>query len=236
MKKNLLISTLVIFILFIAPAAAHALYEFGDGEAVGIRVDVSSDNGTTWHNFDSNENPGEEIIYVSPGDTLIFRGTTWNAGASHLNPTFEAILTGSDYFTDFINFNDSGTDDIDGNNNYYFTGEFFNAPDNDGTTSFDVYLNQGLPTSSDLENAEVGAISVTLANDIPNNTLITGIFLVDGEPSLFELASVNSALSRLFPSAYAAEPGVSLVSIVVLNPESENLPDLTVLPKTGRSQ
>ncbi|MDD3480877.1 MAG: hypothetical protein PHW75_01455 [Patescibacteria group bacterium] len=226
MKKILSITGLAVLLVAFMPSFTGALYEFGEGEAVGTRVEVSK-NGTDWYNFYANENPGGQTLYVSPGDNLTFKGISWNAGLSNLDVEFEAILTGTDYFADFDVFGD-GADDLDGNTNDYIAGlETITDADN-GTASFPVTLASGLPLVSDDASPEEGSITVTLADDIPDGTVIMGIFQVTAAEVQQQI--INFGTFGKYGRVFAQEPGESTVRIVVQNATDD---EETVLPKTG---
>lgn len=221
--KKIFFAVISIFVLFafVVIFNARAVYDGGGGLAVGTKVTVSKD-GTNFYNYTADENPGGQTLYVSPGDTLTFRGTVWNAGTIDSVPSFQGIITNAQYFDSFDAF-EGGNDDIDGSGSYYVLNDSNIV---NGSMVMDIGIWSHLDNTKDEENPEIGQITARLKSDIPDQTVIQGTFsLVGAAPYLtfnpFPIAHAQGVLDE------------SVVRIVVQNPSGATAPTITTLPQTG---
>ncbi|MDD5606776.1 MAG: hypothetical protein PHN37_02875 [Candidatus Pacebacteria bacterium] len=232
-KRKLFLTTIVLFLIFsfISFYNAKAVYDNGDGIIVGIRIDVSKDGGNTWYNYMADENPGNQTLTVSPGDTLIFRGTSWNAGALDAGVAFEGIITNTEYIDTFNAF-EGGNEDVDGTGAFYTLNGINVVND---SMIMAIGLETHLDTTKDENDPELGSITLTLTDNIPDQTVITGTFEL--------LGAVPYLVFNPFSTAYAQGAlAESTVRILVENPEveaevqQEDTPEtiLEDLPQTGK--
>lgn len=224
--KRFILVPLILCAAFTTPMIASALYDGGGGLSLGIRTDVSKD-GTNWHNYTADENPGNETLVVKPGDTITLRGTVWNAGAVNTNVSLKSLITNSQYI-DYIQAVEGADSNTDGTGAVY---QVDGLSVTNNVTNINLSLQPWLSTVKDVHDPETGQIKVKLKNDIPDQTVIE-------ETLQLESATPVNVQVMLTPVAIAQAQTLSKARIIVSNPilPGQGTPTLpTELPKTGAS-
>lgn len=174
-----------------------------DGVDLHIKMEVSSDNGATWHNYSGTESAGHETIIATPGSTIRVRFAIWNTGiVTALNVTGDGVVSNSSYID---------TASVDNS-------------DNDGNgTSYDGYFFAG-GTTGDISQITPGsneklALSVKLKDDFPTGeTIILGVGTLDDyNPQLL----VGNSPFGLFGKAFAEGVGRSSSVRIAVNVAGE---------------
>lgn len=227
-KRVIILGTIFSLLSLIFPAMVGAVYT-GDGVSVGVKVEASKD-GSSWYCF-SGDCAGGQTLTVSPGDSVTIRGYTWNEGETSAIVTYGAAVTNSQYLTMPVEVFGVGQGDIDGNDIGMDSSNY--VTDVNGTATFDVNLlgtfpipDDYLPASSGPSSPEIGAIAVTIKDDVPDQTVIT---------LTFELKTASQWLTLGNPFAKTAnaqglQGGISQARLIVSNPST---PTVQTLPQTG---
>jgi len=231
--KKTIFSIISIFVLFsfVAVFSAKAVYDNGEGIVIGVRVDVSKD-GTNFYNYYSGEDPGLQTLIVKPGDTLTFRGTVWNAGEFDISPVLAGEITNAQYFESIYAFQE-GDEDIDGSGGVYVLNSAISLVD--GAAIFDIGIEPDLKTAKNEDDPEIGQIRAVLKNDIPDQTIIEGTFLLmDVEPpaiglpfKFFSVAHAQEALEYSYVRILVDNPSVQAADQTspTTSPKSADLPE-----------
>ena len=203
MKKSIILAVvfvLVIFGLSFFPFKTEANI-IGGGVNVGAKVEVSKDNGATWYNYTADTNAGNQTLTANAGETLIFRGKVWNAG---LNMPVNLVLSGIIDYPEYFNMTGSFYNDDEDGNGVHYTGTF-------GSTTI------GLPQiliaeGGENSNYEGGTFVATLKSDVPDQTVITGMFRVDS----LSLIAYNKSPLNFVPKALAQFQGTAISTVRIL--------------------
>jgi len=221
MKKILIIS-LGAFISLAAffPFMTFAGYNGGGDVIIGVRADVSKDD-STWYDYTGDTVSGGQTLTARPGDTITFRGKSWNQSSTTAFPVpiFHASITNSQYLDTSGGFYN---DNLDGNSAYYV-----------GAIGTDIMLSSGaLPINGNENNAESGTFKVRIKDNTPDQTLIVGTWELSGQGLIGEKSPV-----QLLPIAKAQALADSTVRILVSNPQvaslaptGSNVYNLLILP------
>lgn len=225
MKK--IISTILALLVFVPSVALASITDTIEGEVdltydITIRLDVSKDNGATWHNHDAEENPGEETLTIKGGDELLFKIQLWNSGNAPVGGiSIENIISNPEYFT----FNNTFVDPDEDANSSKFTGDPFG----------DIFLLLELAPIGQLElGYESATFSAQAKNDIPASAEVSFVYEVNSEELRFgNLIGFNAG------DIFAQNPtGTAISEVRTTTPEPEILGATdgpTVLAATGDS-
>lgn len=231
--KIMILGSIFSLLSLIFPAIAGAVYT-ENGVSVGVKVEVSKD-GSSWYCF-SGDCTGGQTLTVNPGDSIAIRGYTWNEGETNAAVTYGAIVTNSQYLTMPVEVFGVGQGDIDGNDIGMDSSNY--ATDANGTATFDVNLlgvnpipDDYLPTTSGPSDPEIGAIEVTIKDDVPDQTVIS---------LTFELKTASQyGVAQKYPLenpvyAQGLQGGISEARLIISNPSTPTVQTIQTLPQTGR--
>ena len=221
MKKILIISlSAFISLAVFSPFMTFAGYNGGGDVIIGVRADVSKDD-STWDNYAGDTVSGGQTLTARPGDTITFRGKSWNQSSTTTFPVpiFHASITNSQYLDTSGGFYN---DNLDGNSAYYV-----------GAIGTDIMLSSGaLPINGNENNAESGTFKVRIKDNTPDQTLIVGTWELSSQGQIGQTAPV-----QLLPIAKAQDLAESTARILVSNPQvaslvptGSNLYDILILP------
>lgn len=226
MKK--LISTILALLVFVPSVALASITDTIEGEVdltydITIRLDVSKDNGATWHNYDAEENPGEETLTINGGDELLFKIQLWNSGNA---PVANIIIENTVSQPDYLIFNNTFVDsDEDKNLINCFAGDPFG----------NIFLPFVLMPVEDLElGYESATFSAKVKEDVPASAEISFVYEVNSEELYF-----GGRIDFAGQDIFAQNPtGTAISEVRTITPEPEILGAIdgpTVLAATGGS-
>lgn len=212
--KRFFVRLILVFALAFGFAIALEGFVYAQELSVNLhtKVEASSDNGATWHNYSGTEFSGGETITASPGDTILVRLKIWNSATTWYvtNLTGAATTTNSSY----IQTATITSADYDGNTNPYI-GYFF---DGTGAGAIATVLQSG---SENGANCESLLASFTLSNDFPvGETVITAQATIGGYTENEVLVGENEVLVGLLDKlgiAKAAGTGRNSTARIAVN-------------------
>lgn len=213
MLKNLSRPT-VIFGLILLLILASGIVSFknlppvkaaGDGVALFIKYDISTDNGVTWHNFTGTTDAGGEAITANSGDTVLVRVKTWNTGATNaLDVTGHISTTNPSLISSATVLDNSGG----------YTGFFISGAATGGITP--------VPAATGSTPGLTFTTALKLSNNFPTGQTIIDSTVTIDDYTIPKLPSYNPSLIQ---KAYAdGAGGYSTIRIVV---------NSAPLPQTG---
>lgn len=224
MKKysiKLMILLLVSFVVY--PATSGAVMTDQSG-SVGVRVLVSKD-GTNWLNYSNtnDESPTSQVLKVSAGDTIYFKGEVWNAGETDVFPGLYAIIKNSKYLENIGAFESSeGNDDLDNDGIFY---QVLNVDTTDEYSAMALEFSAPL-TIDPLVGIQSGMIQATVKSDVPENTVIEGVFAL----VFTDIGPTSIDSQDAFTDAIDQLPEQATVRILANEVESAQV---ATLPETG---
>lgn len=236
MKKVLYLLSLLVVTVMPNITSAHYSGETDPSIcSIGIRVEVSKDNGATWYSYDSSDASSLGTGYtlkVAPGDSIKMRIKMWNDGSGSCLVQANGVKTGFEY--------------LDG-----LSGTFDNLDEDGDTVSM-------LPSPGDISNITVpvsgstptsgyqsASINATVKSDAPENASMTLNYTVGmalGGPMTVGSSSKKSFTQKIveafIPTVRADGDGTATsgLRVEVGIPVAGTTP-VTVqeLPKTGQN-
>jgi hypothetical protein len=233
MKKVLYLISLLA--LIVVPNIASAHLESGADCIIGIRTEVSKDNGATWYSYDSSDATDLGTGYslqVTPGDNVKIRIKVWNEGSNLCSVATNGVATG---FTNLEN----------------LSGDFDN-PDEDGDTvdftespggPLEGFLNPGVSGGSAVSGYQSATINATVKSTAAAGATMSLAYTVaQGEPLLamgsHEKSLAQKVVDKLVPVAHADRDGTATSEMRIVVASATTTPvaaTVTELPKTGPS-
>jgi len=222
MKKIIVAALAAIFIAL--PSLVSAGYS-GDDIMLMTRLEVSKDN-STWVNYLAEENSGDQILTVLPGDTVYLRLKTWNTGDSDAyNVSYTGDFTNPQYLSssDMFTSGAGAKNDLDGDETYYYSMTSYSS-----TTGAAIFTLDGVVGSSTVDtNYQSGGITATVSSDTPDQTImLVTVRITDIAGRGFTWRDL------LFPRAHADDSATTQARILVSIPTTA-APVVPTLPVTG---
>jgi len=178
-----------------------------------IKLEASTDSGTTWHNYSGTESPGGESVNANPGNTVLMRVKIWNTGEGDaLNAVSTGTLTNFDYVS-AINLVSA---DADGNSRSYVLGSEMES----GTIS--QVDNSGAEECTPVSGSECATLNFVLADSFPiGETVIVSEIDIES----YTTRGLGFNFNKLVREAYALGTGRKSAARIVVNiAEPEELP------------
>jgi len=183
-----------------------------------IKIEISVDNGTTWHNYSGDSNPEGESVTAEPGDEVLVRIKTWNLSDTHYADDVEiaGIFSNAEYIVEA-----ETTDTDEDNNGNVYTGDLVDL--GVGLGNIDV-----AGSGSEIAGYESVIIKTKLASDFPEGrTIITGTVTITDEGTDTVIVVFSDPFAKYALADGLAQSSTARVIVNVAEEEPE------VLPETG---
>ena len=233
--KNFIARALVAVLLALGVAVSVEAFVYAQEREIAanlhIRVEASSDNGATWHNYSGTESSGGETISANPGDKILIRTKIWDDALSW----YVTDLSGTGEVTNSSYIQTIAMEDADYDANTRSYTDYFYG--NTTTGAIATVMSGGIENSTNCESLKT---SFTLSNSFPTGeTVITAKATIG---SYTEHEFLPTLLNKL-GIALAAGTGRNSTARIAVNVATTPTPTATptetptatpeVLPATG---
>jgi len=194
----------VVFVLSVLRSPASTARADDLDVVLHNKIEASTDNGVTWHNYSGSDGPGGETVSANPGDTIKVRVKAWDSGTIFTTATEGNFTVTNASYIDSI----SGIEtNVDGDPiSYQVT--YFDPEGVSGSAIFDDQMIQegdesGCAPGAGFPPCELGYFNLKLKSSFPaGETIITIKTEITGYD--FLVTQKKSNRFALIPKAYAA--------------------------------